>query len=166
MTTKLLRQVAEQDQAELAARHNGADRERRTYETRWVIEKMRPYIEPHHYTLAFTIRDLAARSKGLRVSIGERVDAGNGAEMAALSRLDAGRKLAGYHGAVEGRVGCGGSRCLYCIEEEYTLAQTIAACGYAAGSHRSVRQLIQITMMGAQDYADECERQERAWRAL
>lgn len=165
MTTKLLRQVAEQDQAELAARHNGTDRERRTYETRWVIEKMRPYIEPEHYTTAFVIRDLAARSKGLRVITAERVDMGNAAEMAALSRLDAGRKLAGYYGAVQTRV-AGGRRCLDCIAEEFTLAQTITACGYAAGSHRSVRQLVQLTMMAAQDYADECAEALKRWRAM
>lgn len=165
MTTKLLRQVAEQDQAELAARHNGTDREQRTYETRWVIEKMRPYIEPEHYTTAFVIRDLAARSKGLRLITSERVDAGNAAEMAALSRLDAGRKLAGYYGAVTSRV-AGGRRCLDCIAEEYTLAQTITACGYAAGSHRSVRQLVQLTMLAAQDYADACEAELKRWRAM
>lgn len=137
---------------------------RRQYETRWVIEKMRPYIEPEHYTTAFVIRDLAARSKGLRVSVSERVDMGNAAEIAALSRLDAGRTLAGYHGAVQ-RV-AGGSKCLFCIEEEFTLAQTITACGYAAGSHRSVRQLVQLTMMAAQDYADACEAELKRWRAM
>ena len=165
MTTQLLRKIAEQDQAELAARHNGTDRERRTYETRWVIEKMRQYIEPEHYTTAFVIRDLAARSKGLRVSVAERVDVGNAAEAAVLSRLDAGRKLAGYHSAVHARV-AGGSRCLDCIAEEYTLQQTITACGYANGSHRSVRQLVQLTMMAAQDYADACEAELKRWRAM
>lgn len=165
MTTKLLRQVAEQDQAELAARHNGTNKQKREYETRWVIEKMRPYIEPEHYTLAHTIRDLAARSRGLRVGVTERVDMGNAAEIAALSRLDAGRKLAGYRGAVMARV-AGGGRCLDCIAEEYTLAQTITACGYAAGSHRSVRQLVQLTMMAAQDYADVCKAEIERWRGL
>lgn len=138
---------------------------RRQYETRWVIEKMRPYIEPEHYTLAHTIRDLNARMKGLRLMVGERVDIGNTAEIAALSRLDAGRKLAGYRGAVLARV-AGGGRCLDCIAEEYTLAQTITACGYAAGSHRSVRQLVQLTMMAAQDYADACADELKRWRAM
>lgn len=165
MTTKLLRQVAEQDQAELAARHNGTNKPKREYETRWVIEKMRPYIAPEHYTLAFTIRDLSARSKGLRLMTAERVDIGNTAEIAALSRLDAGRQLAGYRGAVLARV-AGGGRCLDCIAEEYTLAQTITACGYAAGSHRSVRQLVQLTMMAAQDYADECAAELKRWRSM
>lgn len=163
MTTKLLRQIHAQDQEEVAARHNGPGT--RQYETRWVIEKMRPYIEPHHYTLAFEIRDLAHRSKGLRVSVHERVDAGNAAEIAALSRLDAGRRLAGFHGAVTARVGSGGSKCLHCVEEEYTLQQTMKFCGYATGSHRSVRQLVQITMMAAQDYQDACEAELQRWRA-
>jgi hypothetical protein len=138
---------------------------RRQYETRWVIEKMRPYIEPQHYTLAYTIRDLTARSRGLRVGVTERVDMGNAAEIAALSRLDAGRKIAGYRGAVTARV-AGGAKCFDCIADEYTLAQTITACGYAAGSHRSVRQLVQLTMMAAQDYADACEAEIKRWRAM
>jgi hypothetical protein len=138
---------------------------RRQYETRWVIEKMRPYIEPQHYTLAFVIRDLNARRQGLRLMTGERVDIGNTAEIAALSRLEAGRKLAGYRGAVTARV-AGGGRCFDCIADEYTLAQTITACGYAAGSHRSVRQLVQLTMMAAQDYADACAAELGRWRAL
>lgn len=165
MTTALLRKIAEQDQAELAARHNEATKPKRQYETRWVIEAMRSYIEPEHYTLSFDIRDLAARMKGLRVSVSERVDAGNAAEIAALSRLDAGRKLAGYHGAVAARV-ARGSQCLDCIAEEFTLPQTIAALGYRIGSHRSVRNLVQLTMMAAQDYADVCAAEAKRWRAM
>lgn len=139
---------------------------RRQYETRWVIEKMRPYLPPEHVTLAYLIRDLCARSRGLRIITSERVDNGNGAEAALLSRLDAGRKLAGYDGAVRARLDAAGGRCLTCVAEEYTLAQTISACGYAAGSHRSVRQLVQLTMLAAQDYQDECQRQIEQWRAL
>lgn len=138
---------------------------RKQYETRWVIEKMRPYIEPEHYTLAHTIRDLVARSRGLRVGVVERVDMGNAAEIAALSRLDAGRKVAGYRGAVLARV-AGGGKCFDCIADEYTLAQTIRACGYAAGSHRSVRQLVQLTMMAAQDYEDIRHAELKRWRAM
>lgn len=161
--TAATRQIERQEQAEIAAKHNQSNR--RQYETRWVIEAMRPYIAPEHYTLAFTIRDLAARSKGLRVAITERVDMGNAAEIAALSRLDAGRKLAGYRGAVAARV-ARGSPCLDCIAEEYTLPQTVASLGYRTGSHRSVRQLIQLTMMAAQDYADACAAELARWRAL
>lgn len=138
---------------------------RKQYETRWVIEKMRPYIEPEHYTLAHSIRDLVARSRGLRVGVTERVDMGNAAEIAALSRLDAGRKVAGYRGAVLARV-AGGGKCFDCIADEYTLAQTITACGYAAGSHRSVRQLVQLTMLAAQDYQDVCVAEAKRWSRL
>lgn len=161
MTTKLLRQVAEQDQAELAARHN---QERRFYRSHWIIDRMRDYLAPEHITTAYDVRDLAARSRGIKLAPRERIDAGNGAEIALLSRLDAGRKLAGYHGAVTARLGA--SKCLYAIEEEYTLAETVRICGYAAGSHRSIRQLVQLTMMAAQDYADECWAQRQAWRAM
>lgn len=140
---------------------------KRQYETDWVIEKLRKYLPPEHVHLARDMRDLAARSAGRRVQAdAPRVDCGNGAEIAMLSRLDAATRLAGYHGAVTARLDAGGSKCLTAIQDEYTLAQTIRFCGYAAGSDRSVRQLVQLTMLAAQDYADECERQRTHWRGL
>lgn len=139
---------------------------KREYETVWVIEKMRKYLPPEHVFLARDIRDINARSRGLRVQTAERVDNGNGSEIAMLSRLDAARALAGYHNAVMARLESGGTLCLFAIQEEFTLAQTIRHCGYAAGSDRSVRQLIQLTMMAAQDYADECAAERARWRAL
>lgn len=139
----------------------------REYETVWVIEKMRKYLPPEHVFLARDVRDLNARSRGLRIQTAERVDgAGNGSEIAMLGRMDACRMLAGYHNAVSARLDAGGSRCLFAVQEEYTLAQTIRHCGYAAGSDRSVRQLIQLTMLAAQDYADECKAEHARWRAL
>lgn len=139
----------------------------RERETRWVIESMRKYLPPEHIHIARDIRDLGARAKGLRVNASERVDGlGNGAEIALLSQLDARQRLSGYEGAARARLERGGAQCVHAIAEEYTLAQTIRLCGYAAGSHRSVRQLIQLTMMAAQDYADECAAQLKAWRGL
>lgn len=163
-TTKLLRLVHVQDQEELAARHNKTGR--RAYETRWVIERMAAYMPPEHVSLARTLRDLGAAARGIRLAPAERVDAGNGAEYALLSRLDAGRALAGYRQAVEARMKRPGRICLDCIVEEFTMAQTLKACGYATRSWQSVRQLVQLTMMAAQDYADECTAQQQMWRAL
>ncbi len=165
MTTKTLRQIAEQDQAELAERHNGTAR--REYQTDWVIYRMRKYLPPEHIALANRLAGIAAQAEGLAPQDYERVDgAGNGAETGMLSRLDAGRALTGFKGAVHARLGQGGAICVQAIYEERTLAQTIRLCGYAAGSDRSVRQLVQLTMMAAQDYDDECRRQREAWRTL
>lgn len=163
MTTKLLKLVAEQDQAEMAARHNG---ERRAYETRWVIERMKANLPPEHVTLARKLRDIAARAAGIRLASVERVDQGNASEAGLLSRLDAGRILVGYEGAVRSRLDQGGVLCLRSIVEEHTMAETLKACGYRARSWQSVRQLVQLTMMAAADYADECTAQRERWRAL
>lgn len=163
MSTKLLRLVSEQDQAELAARHN---KERRAYETRWVIERMKTNLPPEHVVLARKLRDIAAKAAGIRLASAERVDQGNASEAGLLSRLDAGRAMAGYEGAVRARLDAGGVTCLRCIVEENTMAETLAACGYRAKSWQSIRQLVQLTMMAAQDYADECAAQRAAWRAL
>lgn len=137
----------------------------RERETRWVIEAMRKYLPPEHVRLAYRIRDLGARSRGLKINQRERVDGrGNGAELALIGQLDARRTLAGFEAAARARLDRGGARCVEAIAEECTLAQTIRLCGYATGSHRSVRQLIQLTMLAAQDYADECAAQLDAWR--
>lgn len=162
MTTKLLQLVSEQDQAKLAAKHNQSNR--RAYETFWVIERMRRYLPAEDVRLARYLRDLGARSRGVRLAPSERVDNSNGVEAALLSRLDATQLLGGYERAVERRLGS--AVCLRCIVGEYTMAQTLTACGYAAKSWQSVRQLVQLTMMAAQDYADECRAQRERWRAL
>jgi len=164
MTTALLRLIHCQDQEEIAARHNQS--RRRAYETRWVIERMANHMPPEHVSLARQLRDLGARARGIKLASRERIDCGNGAEYALLSRLDASQALEGYGRAVEGRLMRAGRICLDCIVSEATMAETLQTCGYAAKSWQSVRRLVQLTMMAAQDYADECMAQRTAWRAM
>lgn len=164
MTTALLKLIHTQDQEEMAARHNQSNR--RAYETRWVIERMKNHMPPEHVSLARQLRDLGARSRGIRLSTHERVDCGNGTEAALLSRLDAATLLEGYARSVEGRLMRAGRICLDCIVGEYTMAETLQTCGYAAKSWQSVRRLVQLTMLAASDYSDECAAQRAAWRAM
>lgn len=161
MSTKLLTLVREQDQAELAARHNAHVRELRQPGRRWVIETMRKRLPPEHVTLAYNLEALQAQSEGRKPADAERVDgAGNGAETSMIARLDAARAIAGYEQAISRTLRRSGVLCFRAILSGATLGETMTLCGYASGSDVSVRRLIQLTMMAAQDYDDAC-RNER-----
>jgi len=153
MTTKLLVRLEQQDQDELAARHNG---ERRRH-SGWVIDRLRNSLPPDHRALANRILDLQAAAEGIAPSGHEPIDGGgNSREVSMHYRCDAQRKLNGYDAAVRKRLGANGSRCFWAIAWGHTWADTMTACGYARGSHAMVKKLVQLTMMAAQDYADEC----------
>lgn len=166
MSTATLRQIERQDQAELAARHNGENR--RVYRSRWVIDTLANRLPTEHVHLARRIHALQAVSEGRKPQDYDRVDgAGNGTETALLSRIDAASKIAGYEGAVFATpLRRGGVLCLRAIAEGDTFSDTIRRCGYAAGSDRSVRELVQLTMFAAQDYEDRCALELEHWRAM
>lgn len=154
-TTKLLRQVRHQDQEALAARHNGEHR--RAYRSRWVIDMLRSRLPPEHVSLAQWLAAQQAIAEGLKPLDYERVDqASNAAEGSLIARMDAQRTLYGYEAAIGSRLKRAGILCFRAIVQGDTLAETIRRCGYAAGSDRSVRQLVQVTMINAQEYDDLC----------
>jgi len=163
MTTKLLTLVREQDQAELAARYNAHVHEFRQPGRRWVIETMRKRLPPEHVSLAYDLEALQAQSEGRKPADAERVDGcGNGAETSMIARLDAARKIAGYEAAIGNRLRRGGVLCFRAIVTSATLGETMSMCGYASGSDVSIRRLIQLTMIAAQEYADACRDEQEA----
>jgi hypothetical protein len=154
MSTKLLHQIREQDQAELAARYNGENRRRRSD---WVIDVMRTKLPPDQIALANRIMDLQAKAEGIAPTGYESVDGiGNNREGAMAHRVDAQRALNGFDAAVRSRLGANGSRAFWAIAWGHSLAETIRATGYERGSHGMVTKLVQLTMMALQDYDDLC----------
>lgn len=128
----------------------------------WVIDRLRRALPPDHTALANRIMDLHSQAAGIPPTGYERVQGGrNNRESAMLMRCDAHRALNGFDAAVRTRLGANGSRCFWAIAWGQSLAETIRACGYATGSHSMVRRLVQLTMLAAQDYDDDC-RSERA----
>lgn len=123
----------------------------------WVIDRMRRALPPDHVHLANRLMDLHAQACGIAPNGYETVDGGrNGREGAMLMRCDAHRALNGFDAAVRTRLGANGSRCFWAIAWGQSLAETIRACDYSRGSHGMVRKLVQLTMLAAQDYDDEC----------
>lgn len=134
----------------------------RLHKSAWVIDKLRDRLPPEHVALARYLFSRQAVAEGCKPQDYDRVDrAGNSAEAALLSRLDAQRELTGYERAVYVNLQRGGALCFRAIVEGDTLAETLRRCGYAAGSDRSVRELVQLVMLSASDHEELC-RQERA----
>lgn len=141
-------------------REQGAMPRRRS---EWVIDRLRRALPPDHMALANRIMDLHAQAAGIPPADYERVEGGgNNRESAMLARCDAHRTLNGFDAAVRGRLGANGSRCFWAIAWGQSLAETLRACGYARGSHEMVKRLVQLTMLAAQDYDDECRAQREA----
>ena len=152
MTTKLLRQIQEQDQAELAAKYNGETRRRRS---EWVIDRMRTSLPPHHIALANRLLDLQATAEGIAPSGREAIDGGgNSREVQMHHRCDAQRALHGFEAAIRTRLGANGARCFWAIVWGNSFAETGRACLYASGSHGMVRKLVQLVMLAAEEYDD------------
>lgn len=137
---------------------------RRQYRSRWVIDTLAKYLPPDHISLARYLAADQATAEGLKPQDYERVDNGrNATEGAAISRLDAARKLAGFEGGIFRVLRRGGVLCFRSIVQGDTLQETIRRCGYAAGSDRSVRELVQLTMIAASDYDELCKDDAQRW---
>lgn len=133
-------------------KEQGATRRRRS---EWVVDRLRAYMPTDHWHLANRLMDMQATAEGVAPSGRETVDGGgNGREVAMHHRCEAQRALNGYEAAVRSRLGANGARCFWAVVWGNSLAETIRHCGYARGSHSMVRELVQLTMMAAQDYDD------------
>ena len=139
----------------------------RARQAQWVIDTLRDRLPPEHVHLARDLQAQQAIAEGRKPADAERVDsAGNRAESALIARLDAQSLLTGYESAVRAALRRAGCLCLRAIVEGDSFATTIRRCGYAQNSKRSVRELVQLTMLAASDYRDVCEAELSRWRTL
>ena len=153
MTTALLRHIHEQDQQALAERHNGTGT--RKYTSQWAIESLKTRLPPEHVRLAHKLVEAQATAEGVRISNGERVDCGNGAEVGLHARLDAQREIAGYEQAALTR---GSPQALLCargIAEIDTFEQLRRRVGLPRGSNRTLTALVQVTLIVLAAYDED-----------
>ena len=164
MTTALLRTIHKQDQQALADRYNGTGL--KLYDCEWLIMKLRHRLPLEHVTTAHHLLSLQATVEGAR-HLSERVDVTrNAAALATEARIDAARTLAGYEGAVASRLLTRGVRCLRAIYEGCSMHEARRRMGYRSDASHPIAKLVQLTMLAAQDYRDECTAQLERWRAL
>ena len=137
---------------------------RRAYRSRWVIDTLANRLPVEHVHLARRLMADQATAEGYKPQDYQRIDgAGNGMEGALAAKLDAARKLSGFESAVRTALRRGGALCFRGIIEGDSLQETIRRCGYQAGSDRSVRELVQLTMLAASDYDEMCREDAERW---
>lgn len=154
MTTKLLEQIRADDQAELAAKHNGEGK--RVYRSQWAIDAVNKRIPPEHYRLAQFVSDMQAFIEGVGSAPCERVDCGNRVEARQLSKIDAQRKLFAYEQAVLTRWDGQAVLCLRGIAQGDSMRQMIRRVKLGAHDKELCVELIQATLMVLQQYRDDC----------
>lgn len=140
----------------------GADKPRKST---WVITSLQSYLPPEHVSLAQRLAYLQATIEGCRIMDAKVDGVGNRAEIAMASRVDAVSELNGLEAAARARVGTDGAACVRAIAESENMSDTARRCGYPVGSHRSLRRLVQITMLALQEYRDECDQDAARWNA-
>jgi len=172
MTTKLLRQVAEQDQAELAARYNGDNK--RQPRRIWAVEALKPELEQREYEAAQrAVRECILFFPGAKANY-DRVDmAWSDAGLA--KQMDAGHALFGLRQGVSKRckVTCGPNMVewivqLYTLQDmaaELRFWRNMGASRDPIPDTRPVRRIVQHVLIGMADYYADCERGVDSWRS-
>lgn len=169
MTTKLLRQVQEQDQAELAQRHNGEARQPRR---RWAVEALKPELQEAEYEAARrAVRECILYFSGARANL-DRVDmAWSDAGLA--KQIDAGHALYGLRQGVAKRCKaiCAPNVAEWLVQL-YTLQDLAASLHFwrlmgrrdPIPDTRPVKRIVQHVLIGMADYYVDCDRGIENWR--
>ena len=130
----------------------------RLYRSNWVIDTMAKYLPDDQVSLAKRLAATYARihSSGIGQAALERVQGGNSLAaqhsrtMALAVKI---RAFAGFEGAAM-RVGRDGFGCLRGICAGDTQAELGRRVGYPEGSRRSLRRLVQVTLIALQNHED------------
>jgi len=173
MTTKLLRQVAEQDQQELADRYNG-DSKRQPRRV-WAVEALKPTLSEDEYEAAQrAVRECILFFPGAKANY-DRVDmAWSDAGMA--KQMDAGHSLYGLRQGVSKRcaITCAPNVVEWLVQL-YTLQDIAAALGFMRQmgeksgrppipDTRPARRIVKYVLIGMAGYYDACDRGADNWR--
>lgn len=171
MTTKLLRQVAEQDQQELADRYNGESK--RQPRRVWAVEALKPTLAEDEYEAAQrAVRECILFFPGAKANY-DRVDmAWSDAGMA--KQMDAGHSLYGLRQGVSKRcaITCAPNVVEWLVQL-YTLQDIAAALGFmrSMGGQREqipdtrpAKRIVKYVLIGMSEYYAACDRGVDGWR--
>lgn len=170
MTTKLLRQIHEQDQEALAERYNGDTRQPRRV---WAVEAMKPELTEAEYEAAQrAVRECILFFPGAKANY-DRVDM-VWSDAGLAKQIDAGHALYGLRQGVSKRckAQCAANMAEW-IVQLYTLQDMAAALSMfrqmGAGREpipdtRPVRRIVQHVLIGMADYYADCDVGRDNWR--
>lgn len=170
MSTKLLRQIQDQDQAELAARHN--DETRRQPRRVWAAEALKPELTESEYAAARrAVRECILWFPGAKANM-DRVDMA-WSDGALAKQMDAGRALYGLRQAVARRCDMRpAANVAEWLVQLWTLQEIAQGLGYwrSMGKRepipdtRAVKPTVRLVLIGMANYYDDCDRGADSWR--
>ena len=171
MSTKLLHQVREQDQAELAEKHNGESK--RQPRRIWAVEALKPELAEDEYAAAQrAVRECILFFPGAKANL-DRVDmAWSDAGLA--KQVDAGHALYGLRQGVSKRcsITCAPNVVEWLVQL-YTLQDVAGALGFlrsmGAGREsipdtRPAKRIVKYVLIGMAEYYADCDRGVDSWR--
>lgn len=137
---------------------------KRQYKPVWVLFRMADYLSPDQIKMGVHLALLADRSKiGGVALLGEIIGFYSRGydelahQIGQIEAGEAGRILTGFEHAALTRVGTDGRQCFHGIIEGDGQAELSRRVGFAEGSVRRLRSLVQMTMDRLGAYADENE---------
>jgi hypothetical protein len=173
MTTKLLRQVQEQDQQELADRHNGTDfkQPRRI----WCAEALKPELTEAEFAAAQrAVRECILSFPGAKANY-DRVDAA-WSDSGLANQTDAAHALNGLRQGVSKRCAIKeGPNIAEWIVQLHTLQDIATALGQfrrmGPGREpipdvRAAKPTVRLVLLGMAGYYEDCDRGVRDWRPI
>jgi hypothetical protein len=184
MTTKLLRQVQEQDQQELADRYNGTDA--RQPRRKWIAQALKSELTEQEYAAALRARfetsDLwAGRDSSIVVGFQVYRDTHtgmltSGKEQSELRRSHAAYALNGLRQGVSKRSAFKeGPNCAEWIARGDTLQDAAVALNWTRSKGvgrehepdmRRVKPFVRLVLMSMADYYADCDRGAKSWRGV
>lgn len=170
MSTKLLRQIHAQDQAALAAEHNGETRQPRRV---WAVEALKPELTEQEYAAGQrAVRECILFFPGAKANL-DRVDmAWSDAGLA--KQMDAGHALYGLRQGVTKRCDIRpAANCVEWLVQLWTLQDIAAAMGYwrSMGAKRdpipdvrAIKPTVRLVLLAMAGYYDDCDAGRDNWR--
>ena len=170
MTTALLKRIAEQDQDELAARHNEDVRQPRRV---WAAEALKPELTEIEYAAAQrAVRECILFFPGAKANM-DRVDM-VWSDATLAKQIDAGHYLYGLRRGVSKRSNY--KRAPLCAEwlaQLWTLQDIALGFGWLRSKGRGregepdmrrTRPFVRLVLMSMADYYEDCDRGVDSWR--
>jgi hypothetical protein len=184
MTTKLLRQVQEQDQQELADRYNGTDAKQSR--RKWIADALKPELTEPEYAAAERARDETRdlwTGRDASVVVGFQIYPDpitgmltSGKEQSELRKSNAAFALEALRQGVSKRSAFKeGPNCAEWIARGHTIQDAAIALNWTRSKGvgrehepdlRRVKPFVRLVLMSMADYYADCDRGAKSWRGV
>jgi hypothetical protein len=172
MSTKLLRQVYQQDQQKLADEHNGETTQKRRI---WAVDALKPELMEVEYKAGQrAVRECIMNYPGAKANY-DRVDMA-WSDAGIANQVDAGHALNGLRQGVSRRSSYAKApECAEWIVQLYTLQEIASGFGWlrSKGADRPLepdmrrtKPFVHLVLMAMADYYAACDEGKESWRGV